>query len=351
MQKFLKKNKTMKKKLISVLKITVFFSIGILFFYLAYRGQDFSRLFDAMKDTNWGWVLAVFFLGLLGHYSRAMRWSLMLEPLGYKPRRVNLFTSILTMYLSNMAIPRSGEFIRCGLINRYEKIPFTQSLGTVVTERVADMLVFLILTVIVLLMQSSTVSEVLSNNPDIKARLVSIENYIPYIIIAGIVLVFAAFFVVKTVIKKNLFSLGEKIKSFLTNLKAGVLSVLGLKKRWQFLFHTLFINLVYYLDTYLTCLAFPFTENISPSDALAVFVLSTYGVVVPSPGGMGTWHFLTIELLALYGVAKDPCGRAYALVTHGVQDISFLTVGFALLLLLPVINKKYSPQNENIPNA
>jgi len=351
LQKILKKIFLMRKKLISALKITAFFSIGILFFYLAYRGQDFSQIWAAMQQTNWGWIAAVFVLGLLGHYSRAARWSLMLEPLGYKPKGINLFSSIMVMYLSNMAVPRSGEFIRCGIASRYEKIPFTQSLGTVVTERIVDMAVFLILTVVVLVMQSGTVSEVLSNNPGIRSRLETLENYIPLVIILCVLAAAAAFFLIRIVIKKNLFSIGERVRTFLKNLKEGVLSVLSLKKRWQFLFHTFFINLVYYLDTYLTCLAFPFTENISPSDALAVFVLSTYGVVVPSPGGMGTWHFLTIELLALYGVAKDPCGRTYALVTHGIQDVSFLTVGFALLILLPVINKKYFPQYENIPKA
>ena len=101
---------------------------------------------------------------------------------------------------------------------------------------------------------------------------------------------------------------------------------------------------MYYLEIYLPFKAFSFTENLTAGDALTVFVLSTYGVVVPSPGGMGTWHFIVIELLALLGVARDPSGRAYALVTHGVQDILFLAGGVLLLFLLPVVNKKINPQ-------
>ena len=331
----------MNKKIKSALKIIIFFSIGIGLFYLAYRGQDFSVLWQEIKSIKWSWIVLSIIFGVVGHYSRALRWSLMLEPLGYKPKNVNLFSSVMIMYLSNMAIPRSGEFVRCGIINRYEKIPFSQSLGTVITERIADMTFFLILTVIVFLTQSGVIMNFLNDNPQIMSRIESFEKYIPLIIAVCVALMAAGFFAVKYAIKKNLFSLGEKINSVIKNFKEGIFTIMKMKKKWQFLAHTFFINFVYFLDTYLPFQAFSCTENVSASDALTVFVLGTYGVVVPSPGGMGTWHFLTIELLALYGITRDPCGRAYAFVTHGAQDVTFLIGGFLMLILLPVINKNY----------
>ena len=331
----------MNKKIKSAFKIIIFFSIGIGLFYLAYRGQDFSVLWQEIKSVQWSWIILSIILGIIGHYSRALRWGLMLEPLDYKPKSINLLSSVMIMYLSNMAIPRSGEFVRCGIINRYEKIPFSQSLGTVITERIADMSVFLILTVIVLLTQGGVIMNFLNDNPQIMSRLESFEKYIPIIITVCIGLAVAGFFAVKYAVKKNIFSLGEKIKSVIKNFKEGVFTILKMKKKWQFLAHTFFINFVYYLDMYLPFKAFSCTEGISAQDTLTIFVLSTYGVVVPSPGGMGTWHFITIELLALFGISRDPCGRAYAFVTHGYQDLTFLIGGFLLLLLLPVINKNY----------
>lgn len=339
----------MNKNLKTALKIIVFFAIGIFIFWLAYRGQDIDSMLNAIKNTKWSWIILSLILGLIGHYSRGMRWRLLLEPCGYSPRDVNMFSSVMIMYLSNMAIPRSGEFIRCGITSKYEGIPFAVSFGTVVTERIADMLVFLALTIVVFATQSNIITQILNENPSIGERLVEMENNIPWIIALLVILAIAGIFAVKFVIKKNIFGIGEKISSTIKNFKQGVFTILKLKKRTQFILHTLFINFVYYFDIYLAFQAFSFTDHLTASCALTVFVLSTYGVVVPSPGGMGTWHFLAIELLALYGVNKDPDGRAFALVTHGVQDVTFLIGGFAMLMLLPLINKNYKPKTKNEP--
>lgn len=332
-----------KKHVITALKVLVFISIGVLLFWLAYRGQDFGKILDSVGDAKWFWVVLAVLLSILGHYSRGVRWGLLLEPFGYRPRGINLFSSVMVMYLANMAIPRSGEVVRCGIISRYEKIPFARCLGTVVTERIADMVVLLILTVVVLLSQAGVVDTILQNNPDVANRLDMISNYVPHLIIIGLLLAVAAFFAVRIAIRKNLLGLGDKISGLVTNFKDGLLTIVSLKKRWQFLFHTFFVNFVYFFTIYLVFKAFSFTEGLDMMIALTVFVLGTFGVVVPSPGGMGTWHFIVIELLSLYGVNKDPDAGAYALVMHGIQDLLFIVVGFASLLLMPVINRNYIP--------
>ena len=117
-------------------------SLGAFLFWLAYRGHNFGRMFDAISEVRWGWVAAAVVLSVAAHYSRALRWGLLLEPFGYRPRRLNLFFAVMVMYLANMAIPRSGEVARCGVLAKYERISFSRSLGTVVTERIADVIVF-----------------------------------------------------------------------------------------------------------------------------------------------------------------------------------------------------------------
>lgn len=332
-----------KRYLVTGLKFLAFLSVGVLLFWLAYRGQDFASIWSSVSEARWSWVILAVVLSVLGHWSRGVRWRLLLEPFGYRPRDLNLFCSVMVMYLSNMAIPRSGEVVRCGIITKYEKIPFARCLGTVVTERIADMVVLLILTVVVLATQAGIVGDILDNNPDVRERLSLIENYIPHLIIIGILMLAAGLLILRWVIRKNVMGLGEKIKELLNNFKDGMLTILSLKKRWQFLFHTLFINFVYFYTIYLVFKAFSFTEGLSLMMALTVFVLGTFGVVVPSPGGMGTWHFIVIELLSLYGVRKDPDAGAYALVMHGIQDVLFIVVGFASLILMPVINNNYQP--------
>ena len=326
------------------LKITLFFAIGGVLFWLAYRGQDIATLFNALEGTRWGWIVAIALFYLTAHYSRAARWRLLLEPFGYKTRNINLFMSVLVMYLSNLAIPRSGEVIRCGNISKYENIPFARCLGTVVTERIADLALVLIVTAIVLASQWGFVAEMIAANPDISQRIDMLKEYIVPITLILIALSVAGILIVRMAIRRNILGIGNKINGIWQQFRDGLSTILHLKHRTLFIIHTLYINFVYFYAVYLGFKAFGFTEHLTLATGLMVFVLATFGVIVPSPGGMGTWHFIVIETLAMYGVNRDPDGRAFALVIHGLQDISFIILGALSLILLPVINKDYSPQ-------
>ncbi|MBP5369149.1 MAG: flippase-like domain-containing protein [Bacteroidales bacterium] len=326
------------------LKITLFFAIGGVLFWLAYRGQDIATLFNALEGTRWGWIVAIALFYLTAHYSRAARWRLLLEPFGYKTRNINLFMSVLVMYLSNLAIPRSGEVIRCGIISKYENIPFARCLGTVVTERIADLALVLIVTAIVLASQWGFVAEMIAANPDISQRIDMLKEYIVPITLILIALSVAGILIVRMAIRRNILGIGNKINGIWQQFRDGLSTILHLKHRTLFIIHTLYINFVYFYAVYLGFKAFGFTEHLTLATGLMVFVLATFGVIVPSPGGMGTWHFIVIETLAMYGVNRDPDGRAFALVIHGLQDISFIILGALSLILLPVINKDYSPQ-------
>ena len=326
------------------IKIALFFAIGGILFWLAYRGQDIGTLFNALEGTRWGWIVAIALFYLTAHYSRAARWRLLLEPFGYKTRNINLFMSVLVMYLSNLAIPRSGEVIRCGIISKYENIPFARCLGTVVTERIADLALVLIVTAIVLASQWGFVAEMIAANPDISQRIDMLKEYIVPITLILIALSVAGILIVRMAIRRNILGIGNKINGIWQQFRDGLSTILHLKHRTLFIIHTLYINFVYFYAVYLGFKAFGFTEHLTLATGLMVFVLATFGVIVPSPGGMGTWHFIVIETLAMYGVNRDPDGRAFALVIHGLQDISFIILGALSLILLPVINKDYSPQ-------
>jgi uncharacterized protein (TIRG00374 family) len=333
----------LKKYLKTIVKFLIFMSLGALLFWLAYRGQNFGRILDAISEVRWGWVAAAVLLSVAAHYSRALRWGLLLEPFGYKPRRGNLFFAVMIMYFANMAIPRSGEVARCGVLAKYERISFSRSLGTVVIERVADVIVFAAVAAVVFATQIDVIGRVLDNNPSVLQYWQSFENHIVLIIMAGVALVGLVFWTLRTAVKRNWFGLGDRLRKAFHNLKDGMLTIAGLKKRWQFVAHSLFINFVYFYTVYLFFNAFPFTENLGLMVALTVFVLGTFGVIVPSPGGIVTWHFIVIEVLALYGVVRDPDGGAYALVSHGMQDLLFAVVGMVAMIVMPFFNNDYQP--------
>ena len=339
----------MNSKVKKITKVALFFAIGALLLWVAYRGQDISSLAEALKSTRWIWIVAIALFYLLGHYSRAARWRLLLEPLGYKPRRCNLFMSVLVMYLSNLAVPRSGEVLRCGLLSKYEKIPFAKCLGTVVTERIADLVALILIAAIVITLQWGLISGLVTDNPDAMQRLESLRDSLWFVIHTLLIITTLGIIIIRTAIKQNILGLGEKINSLWKNFRDGMLTIIHLRQRTLFIIHTLFINFVYFYAIYLGFKAFGFTEHLTLNVALTVFITGTFGVVVPSPGGMGTWHFAVIETLALFGIKRDPDGRAFALVIHGLQDVSFLILGGISLILMPIINKDYVPIHDTPP--
>ncbi|MCT4601533.1 MAG: flippase-like domain-containing protein, partial [Marinifilum sp.] len=162
----------MKKKLANTFKFLIFFSIGAFLFWITYRDQNASELLHTIKnDVNYYWILLSLFFGLLSHISRTIRWNLLIESLGKKPRTVNTFLAVMVGYFANLALPRMGEISRCGIISRYEKISFSQLVGTVVLERVLDIIMLFIFLLIALSTQFSVIANFFTNNPEVSEKL------------------------------------------------------------------------------------------------------------------------------------------------------------------------------------
>lgn len=247
----------------------------------------------------------------------------------------------MVMYLTNHAIPRSGEFVRCGIVDRYEKIPFSKLLGTVIAERVIDVLMLAILTLIVFATQYSVILDFVNNNPGIIENISNIFNSIPLIIgvsLFGIIILVILFIFRKKIVKTTIY---KKIEETLKNFATGFKTVISLKEnKLAFLLHTIFIWAMYFVMIYTVFLCFEDTRNLPVMTGLTIFVLTAYGIVIPSPGGIGTWHFIAIETLFIYGVPKDPTGNTFAIVAHESQMIMLVVVGFISLILLPILNNK-----------
>ena len=330
----------MKKTIKKAIQIIIFFSVGIGIFWLVYRKQDMGVLKNALLHADYFWIIVSLFLGILSHISRAMRWNLLIYPLGYKPKVINSFFSVMIMYLSNMAIPRSGEIVRCGVLGKTENIPVSKLLGTVFTERIIDFILLFILLAIVLMTQMHVVLEMLEKNPEINSNLNNLLSSTP--ILAGIFVLFIVLLFVLYRFKHKIqhLKIYQKLRDLIKGFAAGIKSILKMERRFEFIAHSVFIWVMYFMMIYIVFKSFHFTENLSLLSGLTVFVMSAFGMVAPSPGGIGTWHFMVIQTLMIYGVTKSDAG-AFAFASHESMTILMIIVGVLSIILLPIVNKKF----------
>lgn len=326
----------MKQKLLKVLKFFIFLAIGCFLFWLVYKDQDVNRIkliLENKVDYIWVWLSLI--MGIFSHISRTLRWSLMIEPLGKKPRTLNVFLSVMVGYLMNLVIPRMGEISRCGVLARYEKMSFSKLLGTVVTERIIDVIMLLILTLIVVVSQFGKIIQFLRNNPDILAKADHIL-FSPILIVVIILIIAIVFIFRKNILKLDLF---EKLKNIIKNFAEGLKSINKMENKGWFLFHTIFIWLMYYLMLYVVFFSFDFTSHLSPIAGLTTFVLASFGMVAPVQGGIGAWHFMAIQSLMVYGVAKSD-GVIFAFLAHSSMTALLVVMGLISLMVLPFVNKR-----------
>jgi len=326
----------LKKIFIKILQFLAFFVLGAFIFWLIYKDQDIEHIKSVLKnDVSYTWVWLSLFMGLLSHISRTMRWGLMIEPVSHKPRFINTFLAVMVGYLMNLAFPRMGEVSRCGVLARYEKISFTKLLGTVVAERLVDMISLLILLGIVILSQFGKMIHFVEENPEIKQKLLGIIT--SPVLIIGLILLIIVFFIFRKTFQNTVFY--KKIIGIIQNFKVGFISIRSIRKKGLFYFHSAFIWIMYYLMLYVIFFAFDFTKDLSPIAGLTTFVLASFGMVAPVQGGIGAWHFMAKEALSLYGVANEN-GIIFAFVAHTSMTVMIIFIGIISLLVLPFINRR-----------
>lgn len=306
-------------------------------FWWIYRDLEFEDLKSELHKVNWFWILASITFSLLSHLSRAIRWKMLVKPLGYNMKLRNTFLAVLVMYFANLIVPRAGEVARCSVLTKYEKVPFTSLVGTVVIERIADTVTMFILAIIVFGYNYDMFVLFFDQHPEMSEnffKLFSTQNLIIgfalLAIIVGLMFFFRPF--------KNT-KIGNKIKSFSKEFKNGIFTIAKLENKWHFIFHTLLIFTLWLLMFSAVFLAYPPTENLSLSVGVFVFLMSGFAMLVPVQGGIGPWHFIVYESLFLYGIDKAD-GKMFALIGHTSTNLIYLFVGFIALMILPLINRK-----------
>jgi uncharacterized protein (TIRG00374 family) len=330
----------LKKKILNILKYTAFTALGVTLFWLQYRHQDFNRIFHVLiNDVNYWWVALALFFGLLSHISRTLRWKIALEPLGEKPKTSNAFITVMAAYFMNLLLPRMGEFVRCGLLSKYEKIPFSKLFGTVVTERIVDVLMLFVLLLMTAILEMDKLIQFGSQNPVVLSK---IKTLIQSPILWAVLILCVAGLIIylRMMNKKN----GEnKLVKIFNDFLLGIKSILSMKRYKAYIAHSFFIWLMYFLMLYTYFFSLGFTSNLPPQAALTTFTMTSFSMVAPVQGGIGPWHFMAEQSLLLYGVTSEN-GYTFAFLAHTCTNIFILVVGAFCLIILPKINRKYNPK-------
>lgn len=325
----------MRKKILNTAKYLLFFAAGVIIFWLIYKDLDIGMLRSVLEnDLNYTWVWISLVIGVLSHISRSIRWIYLIEPMGTKPGLKNTFMAVMFGYLMNLVLPRMGEISRCGAMAKYEKVPFMKLVGTVVTERIIDVIVLMIFTLIALLSQFGLIVQLFRNNPVMKENALRLVTS-PYLIIGVFLTLLLLFLFRKKIIRSRLF---KKAEHLFGHLREGLMSVRYVKKKKAFIFHSFLIWFLYFMMLYCSFFAFDFTAGLSPFAALTTFVMGSLGMLAPVQGGLGTWHFMTKESLALYGISNEN-GIIFAFVAHFVNTLLIIVLGLISMLLLPLVNR------------
>jgi hypothetical protein len=290
--------------------------------------NDIDSIKLSFKTANYWWVALSLVFGILSHLSRAYRWQFLLDPLGYKPRFLNSVMSVLIAYLLNLFIPRSGEFARAATVKKYEKIPFDKGFGTIVAERVADVIMLFSIITIAFFLQTKLISSYLFKDKE--------ESSIYYKIFVFGILPISAYFGYRF-LKKSTNPFILKVMKFVNGLLDGVKSILKMKKKWWFIFHTIFIWLMYVLMFYVTTFALPETTNLPFAAIIVGFVVGGLSMAVTN-GGLGTYPVFVASALVLYHVPNNPA-LAFGWIMWTAQTFMVVVFGGLSFLLLPIYNK------------
>lgn len=348
----------MRQHLAKGAKVSIFFAVGIIILYLVYQRQDVAfqadcaikgtplsqcslldKIISDISNANYIWVAITMVLFMITNIFRALRWKMMLNAIGYQPKLINLFGTIMINYLANLGIPRSGEVIRAGLISQYENIPVEKALGTIFTDRIFDVIMLAIVIGLTMLIGGNDFLAYLNANINIGEKINALAQN-TYLVIGLLVILVGSLILVWRK-RKNIYetAIGKKIINLFKGFSDGVQSVSHVSSIPLFIFYTVGIWILYYLMSYLAFFAFVPTAHLGPIAGLVVFVFGSLGILIPTPGGMGSYHFLVGEALAMYGVSGTDAFSFANIVFFSIQLFVNILFGIISLIVLPAINK------------
>ena len=310
-------------------KIFIPLILGVIFIYISINitnEEEKKFIIMSFKNANLNYVGLSIVCASLSHLSRGYRWRFLLLPMGYKPRLLNTILSVFIGYLANLGIPRSGEILRATFLSNYEKIPFQKTFGSIVTERVIDIIILFILIIFALVIQFQTIWSFI-----IKIELIKI----------GVVFTLSAlilFFLIYLIKKINPL-LSQKLNSLIVDFIEGFSSIKKIKNKLPFIIHTIFIWIMYLLMFYLIKWSIPETQKLTIEMLVPAFVVGGLSIATTN-GGIGIYPLSIAIVLSSFEIKKE-IGLSFGWIVWSSQTILIIILGALAFILIPIINRKY----------
>ncbi len=331
----------MKKKLLTILQYLFFLGLGVFLVWWSIHkmgDKNWQECKTALKSARFILFIPVFFILVASHVSRAIRWKILMKPMGYSPRLVNTFFAVMVGYLANLAVPRLGEVLKCTILGKYEKVPADKLVGTILVERAVDVVSLLIVFIIAIVSQATIIGAYAKTTIRNNFLSGNSEGIFIKLIVLTTVLV-ALFFLLKFIFRKySDIGIVKKINMLFRGVGAGLSSIKNLENKTAFIFHSVFIWSCYAAGTYLGFFVIPETSGLPIAAAFPVLAFASIGMII-TPGGIGSYQWFIMGVMVLYGIDEGH-GYANGLLQWVAQFFIILVVGFVSLLALPYYNRQ-----------
>ena len=334
-----------KKTILKILKyiVSLGFALGIL--YLLFKNQDPVQLVEKIQKVDGKWVVLSMVFGGWAYVSRGLRWIVLIDALGYKSSKLNAVAAVSVGYFTNMFIPRAGEISRCTALNQVEKVPVDKLFGTILIERVLDLIFLFSLIFLTFILKFNDIFKfyIILQEKQTEGD----ESNKLLILLGSLIIGVLVFFFLKKWLKNSKFY--EKVLGFIEGLKEGFKSIKNMKRKSAFWFHTFSIWIMYFLMTYICFFCLDETSHLTAGDGLFLLVLGGIGMVIPTPGGVGSYHAIVMIGLSVLGVGTvylgqggDPTNPAliFPTIVHVAQTLVAIIMGSLALIVLFLSKKK-----------
>ena len=333
----------MKKAIFQILKIAGFLALGILLLFFAFRGVAMDKLGETLRKANFWWIGLSLFFAFISFFFRARRWVLLIEPLGFKPSFKNTYHSLMVGYLFNFALPRLGEVTRCVTLGKKEKIPVDSLFGTVIVERIIDLMMLFLIMLILLVSWMDKFGAFFSQQVLDPLRQKMMDTLggtaVFWILIVGSI---SLTLLLLYLFRKQLarIALIRKISKIIRGVFDGLKTIYKMKRKWEFVLHSVLIWFIYIMMTWMVVFSLKETSGLTFIDGMFLLVIGALGMSAPVTAGFGAFHWITSRgLLFVYGLSLEQ-GNAYAILAHESNSILTIVLGAISYLMLMLARKK-----------
>jgi len=341
------------KKFGRYFRVLIFLGLGLFLLWWITRGQDIDQIMLEFRRANYFWILLAMIAGVISHYLRALRWNIMIRSMGFKVTAGSTFHAVMSGYLANLVVPRLGEVSKCAVLSKSKGIPFNSLAGTMVAERFVDMLTLMLLIFFTIVFQFSFLKGFLNDfffDPLMERGASNLAIIFLIVAISGVIALLLVLMLRKKLRKSEPGTFSHKLYRQARGFSNGIKTLWRMKMKGWFVLYSLLIWFFYFLTAYLCFFSIEATSYLSPLAGITLLAVGSLGIVAPVPGGIGTYHFITIATLTqLYGIASEPA-TSYAYLTHAMQMLVIIGTSGVLWLLFS-FRKTSRHQEESEPQS